>query len=71
VANRGRPIPADFGERIFDKFSQVDASDTKTIGGTGLGLSIAKAIVEKHEGRIGFESSENETTTFRVSLPAA
>jgi len=70
AANRGRPIPEEFAERVFDKFGQVDSSDSKSIGGTGLGPSIAKAIVEKHHGRIGFDSSNDGTTTFRVTLPA-
>jgi len=43
---------------------------TKPVGeGTGLGLSISRQIVEKHGGKIGFESSPGCGTTFRIDLP--
>lgn len=64
VADQGAGIPEQFQERIFQHFSQADASDTRQIGGTGLGLSISKAIVEKMGGRIGFLTQEGRGTTF-------
>ena len=68
VLNRGPEIPSEFRERIFQKFSQADASDTRLRGGTGLGLSISKALVERMGGRIQFESGP-EATIFHVELP--
>jgi signal transduction histidine kinase len=71
VSDRGSGIPAEFQDKIFAKFSQADASDSRKMGGTGLGLSIAKAIVEKHGGEIGFRSNEGGGTTFHFDLPLA
>jgi PAS domain S-box-containing protein len=67
VVDRGPGIPDAFRAKIFQKFSQARTTDPKRKG-TGLGLSIAKAIVEKHHGRIGFEISPTGTT-FYFELP--
>lgn len=69
VSDHGPGIPDDFHDKIFQKFSQADSSDTRAKGGTGLGLSITKAIVEKMGGEIGFESREGAGTTFYFKLP--
>ncbi len=71
VVDRGAGIAPAFRERIFEKFAQGDASDSRQLGGTGLGLSISKAIVEQHCGRIGFDSECNVRTEFFVELPLA
>ena len=71
VRDGGRGIPADQLESIFERFSQVDASDARERGGTGLGLAIARSIVEQHGGRIWAESVEGEGTTLRFVLPLA
>ncbi|MFN7976066.1 MAG: PAS domain S-box protein, partial [Acidobacteriota bacterium] len=57
VTDHGRGIPADKLTKVFDRFEQVDASDSREKGGTGLGLTIAKRIVELHGGRIWAESA--------------
>lgn len=69
IHDDGPGIPQSFLPRLFDKFSQVDSSDKRRVGGTGLGLSIAKAIVEKHQGKISVETAENVGTSFHVDLP--
>jgi len=69
VTDKGPGIPEEFRNRIFEKFTQADSSDTRQIGGTGLGLSISRAIVEQHQGTINFESKIGEGTTFIVTLP--
>jgi len=69
VADRGPGIPSDFGERIFQKFSQADASDTRAKDGTGLGLAIAKEMVEKMDGKIGFHGNPLGGTIFFVEFP--
>jgi signal transduction histidine kinase/DNA-binding response OmpR family regulator len=60
--------PAD-QEKIFEPFSQVDASPTRKTGGTGLGLSICRHLVELHGGIIWVESFPGEGSTFAFTLP--
>lgn len=69
VADRGKGIPAEFQNRIFGRFAQADASDSRQKGGTGLGLNITKSLIEKMNGLIGFDSVEDVGTTFYVDLP--
>jgi signal transduction histidine kinase len=69
VSDTGPGIPAEECERIFEKFRQVDSSNTRAKGGTGLGLAITREIVEMHGGRIWVESTVGEGSTFRVELP--
>jgi signal transduction histidine kinase len=52
VSDTGPGIPAEECKHIFEKFRQVDSSNTRGKGGTGLGLTIAREIVEMHGGRI-------------------
>lgn len=70
VTDHGPGIPEEFHDRLFEKFTQSDSSDTRQKGGTGLGLNISKAIVEKHGGQISFITKEGIGTTFFVDLPA-
>lgn len=69
VTDEGFGIPETFRARIFSKFAQADATDTRAKGGTGLGLSIAREIAERHGGRLWFESAEGEGATFHLDLP--
>jgi signal transduction histidine kinase len=72
VGDRGRGIPADRLESIFERFRQVDASDARERGGTGLGLPIARGIVEQHGGRMWAESGAGVAgSTLRFALPRA
>ncbi len=66
--NQGKTIPAEKLNAIFEKFFRLDEARSTNTGGAGLGLAIAKEIVTLHGGAIG-ASSENEMTTFSVSLP--
>jgi PAS domain S-box-containing protein len=70
VTDQGAGIPEAFKPRIFEKFSQADASPARHHKGTGLGLHISKLIVERHGGEIGFESVEGGGTMFYFDLPA-
>ena len=69
VIDYGSGIPDEFKDRIFNKFSQADSSSTKQQGGTGLGLSICKAIIEKLDGHIDYESEADKKTRFYFELP--
>lgn len=69
VKDRGRGIPADKLETIFERFQQVDASDSRNHEGTGLGLAICRSIVQQHGGRIWVESVLGEGSTFYFTLP--
>ena len=69
VEDKGRGIPESFQDQMFEKFCQADSSDTREKGGTGLGLNISRAIVDKHGGKIGFESHEGQGTRFWIMLP--
>ena len=64
VADQGTGIPPEFQNRIFEKFSQADSSDTRAKEGTGLGLAICKSIIEHHRGEIGFHSQQGQGTVF-------
>lgn len=65
ISDNGPGIPANIQEKVFDVFFT-----TKSTGeGTGLGLDIVKKIIDKHEGKIYFESTEEKGTTFYVELP--
>ena len=69
IKDWGRGIPADKLETIFERFEQVDASDSRKKGGTGLGLAICRHIVEQHGGKIWAESVYGEGSIFYFSLP--
>jgi signal transduction histidine kinase len=71
VRDWGCGIPADKQKLIFERFQQVDMSDSRKKGGTGLGLSICQNIVHQHEGKIWVESRTGEGSTFYFTLPRA
>ncbi len=71
IRDEGCGVPPGHLEKIFDRFSQVDASDTRPRGGTGLGLAISKEIVDHHGGRLWAESVPGRGATFHFTLPVA
>lgn len=71
VEDEGRGIAPEKLERIFDRFQQGDASDTRALGGTGLGLALCRSIVEQHGGRVWAESKPGHGSRFLFTLPAA
>jgi PAS domain S-box-containing protein len=69
VVDYGPGVSEEFRTRIFQKFSQADASSSRQRGGTGLGLSISKEFVERMQGQIGFDSISGEGATFYATFP--
>lgn len=68
VEDTGIGIPDKAHHKIFQHFTQADSSITRRYGGTGLGLAITKQVIEHLGGSIGFESAENQGTTFWFEL---
>ena len=56
---------------IFERFSQIDASDSRDKGGSGLGLAICQSIVSAHGGRIWAESNRPSGSRFQFTIPLA
>jgi len=69
IKDSGPGIPAEYQDKLYDRFTQADNSNTRVEGGTGLGMSITKTIVEAHDGNLRFETGPDIGTTFFVELP--
>lgn len=69
VSDNGRGIPRNKQTTIFERFHQVDASDSRRKGGTGLGLAISRSIVQQHGGKIWVESEPDKGSTFYFTVP--
>lgn len=71
VADTGIGLPPEILQRIFQPFTQGDASITRRYGGTGLGLAISKQLVEQMGGEIVAENNPSGGAVFQVLLPFA
>ncbi|GAB4293207.1 MAG: PAS domain-containing sensor histidine kinase [Desulfuromonadia bacterium] len=71
VKDRGKGIPADMREKIFDKFYRLDNTDRRQAGGTGLGLALVREIVTALHGEIRVLDNPGGGSIFEVKLPAA
>jgi signal transduction histidine kinase len=71
VRDHGPGIPDEYKYRIFEKFVQVDATDTRQNGGSGLGLSIVKQLIVRLGGEVSHEAAPGGGSIFRIDLPRA
>ncbi|MEH6820355.1 MAG: HAMP domain-containing sensor histidine kinase [Dietzia psychralcaliphila] len=69
VADTGIGIPAAEQEHLGTRFFRSSTAQSGSIPGTGLGLSIVHAIADSHGGRLTFDSTEDEGTAFRLTIP--
>lgn len=69
VTNHGAGIPSNDQKYIFDKFYRASNATKTNTDGSGLGLYVVKSFVDAWGGKVWFESIENHTTTFYVSIP--
>ena len=71
VKDNGKGIPADKLDIIFERFQQINSSDSREQGGAGLGLAICRNIVQHHGGMIWVESHLGQGSTFYFTLPTS
>jgi two-component system sensor histidine kinase VicK len=69
VKDKGIGIKEEDREKLFERYYRVETSNTRHISGFGIGLYLSAEIIERHGGKIWVESSENEGSTFRFTLP--
>ena len=69
VKDFGIGIKEESLDKLFQEFSQVDESDTRSYQGTGLGLALSKRLVELHAGKIWVESEYGKGSLFSFSIP--
>ncbi len=71
VLDRGRGVPVELRDKIFERFEQVQKTDATESGGSGLGLAICKSIVELHGGTIGVRENDGGGSVFWFRIPSA
>ena len=69
VKDTGIGISPEYHDKIFDRFRQVESSETRRYGGNGLGLAISRSLVELLGGEISIESEKGKGSTFYLKLP--
>lgn len=69
VRDEGKGIPVEDLSEIFERFTQVNSSDSREKGGTGLGLAICHNIINQHNGKIWVESSFGKGSCFQFTIP--
>ena len=69
VQDNGPGIPAAKIHQIFERFYQVDDSNTRIQEGSGIGLALVKELVSLHHGQIAVESQPGKRTSFKVTIP--
>ena len=70
VADQGPGIPAEFRERVFEKYARYDSHEASITANRGLGLTFCRLATEAHGGTIWVEDAPGGGALFRVLLPA-
>lgn len=70
IIDSGPGIAKEDMHKLFEKFGQLDSSESRSKGGTGLGLAVCKGLIEEHHGKIGVESKVGVGSTFWFELPS-
>ncbi|WPV02192.1 ATP-binding protein [Mucilaginibacter sp. cycad4] len=71
VTDLGVGIKLKDQKKLFQRFYRVDSDKTMTVSGFGIGLYLSSEIIQRHNGKIGVESTEGEGSTFYFSLPVS
>jgi two-component system phosphate regulon sensor histidine kinase PhoR len=71
VRDRGLGIPPERQARVFERYYRAHAGTAEDPGGLGVGLDASRAVVQRHGGRMWFESEPGEGSTFHFTLPLA
>jgi two-component system phosphate regulon sensor histidine kinase PhoR len=69
IADTGEGIPAQYLDRLFERFYRVDRARSREVGGTGLGLAIVKHLARAHGGEVSVTSEVGKGSTFTIELP--
>ena len=69
ITNSGAGISNEHLDRLTERFYRIDKARSRTLGGTGLGLAIVKHIIQRHNGKLSFQSEIGKNTTVKVLLP--
>lgn len=69
IVDTGEGIPAQYLDRLFERFYRVDRARSREMGGTGLGLAIVKHLARAHDGEISVTSEVGKGSTFVIELP--
>ncbi len=69
ISDTGKGIPADQIDKIFDRFYQIDSTNTRQGEGTGIGLALVKELTELLDGKVSVSSEINQGTKFMLKLP--
>jgi two-component system phosphate regulon sensor histidine kinase PhoR len=69
IVDTGEGIPAQYLDRLFERFYRVDRARSREIGGTGLGLAIVKHLARAHGGEVSVTSEVGKGSTFTIELP--
>jgi two-component system phosphate regulon sensor histidine kinase PhoR len=69
IVDTGEGIPAQYLDRLFERFYRVDRARSRDMGGTGLGLAIVKHLVHAHGGEVTVTSELGKGSTFKIELP--
>jgi len=69
IVDTGEGIPAQYLDRLFERFYRVDRARSRVMGGTGLGLAIVKHLVRAHSGEVTVTSELGKGSSFTIELP--